>query len=753
MDEPFDRLIGSLREHEGARADRPRYRKIAELGRGGMAVVYLAWDEKLQREVALKMLLQDLPEIRARFQREAEVVARLSHPNIVQVFDVGDLFLVMELVRGEALSKLLERRPERREWLAIVEKVARAVHHAHEQGVVHRDLKPANVLVAGGEPKVVDFGLAHLRAADQKLTTGLGLLGTPLYMAPEQVDGGTITPRTDVWALGIMLYEGLTGLLPHRGATLADIARQIREEEPTRPRHYDRTIHADLETIVLKSIEKRPERRYASALELAEDLRRHLAGEPILARPPGAARRAARWIRKHRVLATIAAAVLFVGLSLAVMAVLQAAERRREIRDWREAGRRAREALAASRDQAARLRADLKPGDWELQRRVEAADRDIARHYAETVKAYTSALAIDARDRESREALASLYYEDLERAEREGDAEKIRTYEGLVRVYDDGRLAPRLVPEGTIELDREARLHRYEEAADRRLVESGGRAVGPGVVRLPAGSYLLVFREEGRRDTRFPVLVGRNTSQKIRVRLFSAAEIGEGFVHVPAGPFVMGGDRRAFQPVERDAAAEVGDFFISVHEVTFGEYVRFLNDRAFHKLEEAARRVPRDLSGSQRSWPTRGDEFVLPGPLDPRRPVASIAWEDAEAYCRWAKGRLPTSAEWEKAARGADGRAFPWGNYFEASFVCASGPPPLVGTHPVDESPFGVRDMAGGVREWCADPWLPGDRRRITRGSSASITEEDLFRVATRISVAQTQVNPAHGFRVVRDPK
>lgn len=353
----------------------------------------------------------------------------------------------------------------------------------------------------------------------------------------------------------------------------------------------------------------------------------------------------------------------------------------------------------------------------------------------------------------------------MERAERAGDAERVRACEGLVHFYDDGRVAPRLVREGSIEIDSEppgaeVRLFRFDEGPDRRLAPTEVADLGrcpARVARLQSGSYLLVLRASGRRETRYPVLVGRGTAHGARVRLFADAEIGVGFVHVPTGPFLVGGDPRAFQAEERNPEAKAADFFISVHETTGGEYLEFLNDRSYQTIEEAKKRLPRDPSGTQHPWPVRDGAFLPPLQFDPR-PVTGVSWSDAEAYCRWLSGRtkttvrLPTSVEWEKAARGADARAFPWGDHFDPSFVRHDGPPQPVGSHLHDESPYGARDMAGSVREWCLDPWMGDDRRRTTRGGTSSMSEEALFRCATRVVRNATQAAPTLGFRVVRLP-
>ncbi|MBI3270447.1 MAG: protein kinase [Planctomycetes bacterium] len=308
-----------------------RYKLLAPLGRGGMAVVHRAFDSALGREVAVKVLLEDAaaePEGRARFRREAEAVGRLAHPNVITIFDAGPNFLVMELAPGG---------PLRRPTPELLEKVARGVHAAHDCGIVHRDLKPSNVLLTReGEPKVSDFGLAHLAGEHTRLTRTGAVFGTPPYMAPEQVEGRIrdISPRTDVYALGAMLYEALTGAPPFLGATAIEIFGKIVHQEPAPPSRLADRVPPELETIALKALEKDPARRFATALEFAEDLRRWRTGEPILARPPSA------WFRLRRGIALrktpiAAAGVGLAALSLALLLLLPALARaRRTLRLW-----------------------------------------------------------------------------------------------------------------------------------------------------------------------------------------------------------------------------------------------------------------------------------------------------------------------------------------------------------------------------------------------------------------------------------
>jgi WD40 repeat protein len=306
------------------------YEVLGELGHGGMGVVYKAWQGELRRLVAVKMLhsgVEPGAEPLRRFRIEAEAVARMQHPNIVQIHDVGKHegrpFLVLELIDGGSLAERLDGKPWPAHDVAVLlEELARAIHEAHQHGIVHRDLKPSNVMLPRGtlQPKVTDFGIAKLLDAGTEQTQTGQILGTPSYMAPEQAAGQTkrIGPATDVYGLGATLYELLTGQPPFQGESHAAVLDQVRNREPAPPRRLHKGVPPDLETVCLKCLAKEPHERYASADALAEDVRRWRQGEPITARRPGVAKRFLLWARRRPALAS--AAVLFV-LLLAVVGV------------------------------------------------------------------------------------------------------------------------------------------------------------------------------------------------------------------------------------------------------------------------------------------------------------------------------------------------------------------------------------------------------------------------------------------------
>ncbi len=323
------------------------YELLNVLGRGGMGVVYKAHQISLNRQVALKMLQAGVlaaPDDLRRFQNEAEAVAMLDHPHIVPILEVGhredQRYFTMKLIDGPSLDcKLSEFIDNPNAAARLVSTAAEAVHHAHLRGILHRDLKPANVLLdERGEPHVTDFGLAKRVHADSDLTQSGAILGTPAYMAPERASGKRrmVTTGTDVYGLGAILYALLTGRAPFGSDSLLETLEQVREQIPDPPSKHNPRIPRDLEVICLKCLEKQPEMRYASAQALAEDLRRYLNSEAILARPVGLATRAWMWSKRKPALARLGLALflaLFLATSGAIAVVVVERARRREAQE------------------------------------------------------------------------------------------------------------------------------------------------------------------------------------------------------------------------------------------------------------------------------------------------------------------------------------------------------------------------------------------------------------------------------------
>jgi serine/threonine-protein kinase len=684
-------------------------------------------------------------------------------------------------------------------------------------------------------------------------------------MAPEQVRGDKeITPRTDVYALGAILYEMMAGRPPHVAATLTGQYAKILTEEAVAPRKLNRAVAAEVETICLTALQKDPAKRYAGAKEFAEDLRRFLDGEAILAKPAGVATRGLKWARRHRAVTAALGVALGALLVLGVALAVNAAASRRRARDLaeraaaalasgrpsearklygdlaREPGQRefarareelarAQEALAlrdAAKRQAEETRlpqvethalASAKRARWRAEDEQAATSRESAEGEREAEQAALAALGFEADLPAAKEMLAKLYlarYEDVlpKRDGAEIDWWAKRTLEVGGAAYREkiegpGTLAIKTDPSGA-----EAWLFRYEER-DRRLLPLPVSAKGetreielPSVDALPweaseedkrraregtayplqatefnrvepfdsaqgkfpfplkPGSYLVLLRKAGCADVRFPVVVPRRGDVRAEVSLAMPEEIPEGFVYVPAGKFIAGSDPEAEDYTgepRKETNPTVDGFFIARYSVTCGEYLEFLNDRSYQTAQQAEGRAPRRGPGNP-YWSATGDTFSL-GTWAADEPVIGVSWNDAVEYANWygrRRGRtfrLPTEDEWEKAARGVDGRFFPWGDRFDAAFAAMmesrsrgiggrSSVLERIGLFPADESAFGARDMAGVVRNWTSSEAANGSTRIIKGGSW--MNPAAWCRAATRSGTAPSDVNGFSGFRL-----
>jgi serine/threonine-protein kinase len=392
-DEPSFQVDAEEEKSDGEYPEIAGYKILGVLGRGGMGVVYRARHLKLDRIVALKMVIAGAhagPDQLARFYTEAQAVAHLQHPTIIQIYEVGEQeglpYFSLEFVDGGSLAQKCAGKPQPdKEAAQMVETLARGMHHAHTHGVVHRDLKPANILLTSvGSPKITDFGLAkRLEGESSSQTRSGAILGTPSYMAPEQALGEVhqVGPLTDVYSLGAILYELITGRPPFLAANPMDTVMQVVREEPVPPKQLQPAVARDLETICMKCLQKEQAKRYPDAETLAEDLRRFQAGEPISARPVSAAERAWRWCKRNPRLAwsygtaAALAVMLFFGSIAAAILVNQK----------RIEADRAR-ALAVRNEQAAvaaRTRAELAEQEANRNEQLAVANANLAADQAD----------------------------------------------------------------------------------------------------------------------------------------------------------------------------------------------------------------------------------------------------------------------------------------------------------------------------------------------------------------------------------
>ena len=663
------------------------YRVTRELGRGGMGQVYLAEraDGQFEQQVALKLIRRglDSDEVQRRFLAERRILARLSHPNVARLLDggmtaEGQPWFALEYVDGEPILDYAERRqldvPAR---ISLFLDVCDAVRYAHQHLVVHRDLKPSNILVtADGQAKLLDFGIAKM-LGDQTDEAGLTRTGlrvmTPEYASPEQVRGEPVTTATDVYALGAVLYELLSGQAAHqfRRGTAAEIEWTICEVDPEPPSSAaDRTGHperrrqlaGDLDTMILKALHKDPARRYASVDALVEDLKRFQAGLPVAARPDTLRYRARKYLRRYRVPVLAVASVLLIGVAgVAVLLPL-------------------RNRLANARAEAL------------LPRIAELAEQG---RYVEG-------------------------YQLAEEAERRLGADP-----RLARLF---QLVADWLTFETTPPGARVWLQRFT------LADSGGRLADSLIVgttpvrelRVARGDYRLVARLPGFVAAERMASTEANRVQNIRFPDPSRASYAFKLARedsVPPGMVpVTGGRYELVSPsMPRGITGELSDFLIDRTEVANAAYQEFVRANGYgvdSLWPEGDRRRMVDRSGrpGPRGWSGQAPD----GATD--HPVTGVSWFEARAFCAWRGATLPTLLEWEKVARNGEitpvGTMMPWGHADEGTALRAnfiSSGPRAVDAFPFGVSPWGALNMAGNVKEWTLNRLGSG---RVAAGGS-----------------------------------
>ncbi len=719
-----------------------RFDVLDSLGQGGMGTVVRAWDPTMQREVAVKVpsgLERD-----PRFVAEARITGQLGHPNIVPVYELGETddglpFYAMKEIEGRSLRDVLtDLRSGGRHappWtlhrlLSDFVQVCNAVGYAHARGVLHRDLKPGNIMLGPfGEVFVVDWGLAGLIESEAptgpdesvlRSLSGINTLtgaavGTPGYMSPEQT-GQTdhaLDARSDVWSLGAILYELLTlqPACPGRTA-LARILEAV-QGPPADPRVRapELGISDEIAELCMSALATRPGDRPESALELGEGVTAHLDGR----------------LKRERALALVERA--------AQAAEAASAQRLRAV------GLRADASALLAEIPSHAPASDKLPG-WTLEDEAEQLERSADRSQVELLQLARGALEEVPNLAEAHDLLADHYREQHREAEERRDSARADVLLLHLREHDRGR--HRRYVEGlgalTLVTDPPARvdLYRYE-LRERRLVAMPRGPLGTTPLRaleLKRGPWLLVLRAEGCAPVRYPLFIGREQhwdgvrpggSKPHLIRLPRVGELGPDDVYVPAGWATSGEpDADVAMPRRR---LWIDGFVMRRFPVTNREYLAFLHDLVHTGRQDLATRVqPRHRAGTQDHEGAAvygrtddgGFELVRDSDGDlwqPEWPVALVDWRSAVEYARWEAARtgeewrLPWELEWEKAARGVDARRCPWGDFVDPSYACMRGatPRPLfapVTDFPLDESPYGVRGLAGNVKDWCGDLWL-----------------------------------------------
>ncbi|MGK0358794.1 MAG: serine/threonine protein kinase/formylglycine-generating enzyme required for sulfatase activity [Bradymonadia bacterium] len=699
------------------------YEVLGDLARGSMGAIKIARDRSLQRLVALKMLdpTSSLPNAAARFLDEARITAQLQHPSIVPVYAIGtigdDPYFTMQLIEGRTLrdvvDKIAQRQPDdlvrygRVRLLNVLIQVCNSIAYAHSRGVIHRDLKPANIMLGEfGEVFVMDWGLAKIikssverpvvggRPDQAGFNTRIGdVTGTPAYMAPEQAMGlvDALSERSDVFALGAILYELLTGRPPFVADSMIATLRLAQHGQIQLPSAVapEADILPALEAVTMRCLARDPMDRYASAGELRDEIEGCVTNRQTI---------------MHRVRGTAS--------------VLRKAAR---------AGQRFRE-LARTRRQTARTIATTEalrlPSDpiemieahWADVAALRLVEAELDSLFDQAVAQFHQVLSEQPDSIGAQEGLRDLFWYRFLEAERFGDDRAMAVYRSLAAQHDPNAVL-RAAIEGRGELNLSVDptpSHAEIVALTQGPLHVSAAEPQPIQDAIAMGSCLLRLQAPGHVPTIASLWIGRQETVELSVRLPRIERLPQDMVYVPGGSFWRG-TRLDFVKGPPRLRMHQDAFCIARTPVTIAEWAAFVDagPGADLRLPPAA------------DWQVDRDGRAYPA-QPAQNPMTGLSLRLIRAYCQWRTDldalpwRLPTAGEWEKAARGADGRCFPWGDVWEPMFCrCAESPeggaPGAVGAER-DVSVYGVHDLAGGVREWTRTEHPRDPRRRVIKG-------------------------------------
>ena len=774
-----------------------RFEIFDEIAHGAMGRIDAGWDRHLGRPVAIKTLKSERAKdvVRMRFLEEAQVTGQLQHPSIITVYELGkikgDVVFVMRRVDGLSLKELIHKLRKGDQSLLdqytlshklqLFYQLCQAVAYAHDKGVIHRDIKPSNIMIGGfGDVVLLDWGLCKIigkevrssRSSTERWQTMHGqIIGTPAYMAPEQALGmvDQISPATDVYGLGALLYHFMTLSPPFSGKSKREVVRKVLHADLTLPR--DRAPHAgiteDLEKICLKCLNRDSDQRYKDAGELAEAINSLISRSLEPASSP-----AEVTLNTHD------------NSSLKTLCEQKQAD------------------IAESLFHLQSIQEDLASALDGVQQQNSNQSEQIAHERVEFYQREIQSLISQICDQTSQlKLIRSLLGEEQEIAQAE-DNHQASVLEYFSIIERVSSMLSSLYEHAVLcgDLETQARLTYWLEIIDPQQREQLQREVGAlyihirparadiqlwqcisdGAVlkkvrpktlrsspllleRVPAGQYIIsASHPDHQNRVESSLRVYPSVTTRISITLYHPEAAPPHFKHIPSGTFTSGARRGHYFSSTEIA---LPDFFISQYPVTCGEYLKFLQAIAQHDHEEAHSRTPR-RSGDQKAlwnWETNGlVQYESQQGWSDDMPVMGISLDDAHRYCQWIGKqdrktyRLPTETEWEKAARGPDGRIFPWGDVWDARF--SAGPeiwdhylPPEVGLMSTDQSVYGVSDLIGGVREWTTAV-EPYESQGVIRGGSYLTANDEGRPLWQRSMLASHRCALDLGFRLVYIP-